>query len=49
MEIEQQSFLGAVVHLFSSETPSALHDVIMWNIDNKNHKTTTVCGLTVKK
>lgn len=29
--MEQQSFLGAAVHLFSSETPSALHDTMMWN------------------
>lgn len=40
METEQVSFLGAVVHSSSSGTPSALCDVLMWNADNKNHKTT---------
>lgn len=37
MEVEQQSFLGAVY--VSTETPCALHDVTMWN--TKNHKTMT--------
>ena len=36
---EQQSFLEAVVYLFSSETLSAICDVMIWNTDNKHHKT----------
>jgi len=40
METEQQSFLGAVAHSFSTETPSAAHDVMTGNTDNKNHETT---------
>ena len=38
--MEQQSFLGAVVHCF--EILSAVHDVRVWNTDNRNHETMTV-------
>lgn len=39
-EMEQQSFLGAVVHCF--EILSAVHDVRVWNTDNRNHKIMTI-------
>ena len=37
--MEQQRFLGVVIHFFSSETLSVLYDVMMWNTDNGDHKT----------
>ena len=58
MVTEQRTVLQEMSFFFSSGTdtqnwsinsltPSALHDAMMWNTNNKNHKTQRSCGFSI--